>query len=108
MRTLHSIRDILKDYEYLFLSYVTLSFVIHPIISSQLASVAFRFQRKGFVKVALEKGEGFDDRLEGLVEVAFEVGAEDFLVGKDEASSDSVEIEVSYSFYVCPRLTISC
>lgn len=103
MRTLHRIRDILKDHKYLFpFTYLTLPFVTYSIVSSQLASVAFQFQRKGFVKVVLDKGENFDDHLEGLVETAFEVGAEDFFVGKDTASSDSVEIEVSCLFYSCP------
>jgi translational activator of cytochrome c oxidase 1 len=54
--------------------------------------VAFQFQRKGCVKVAIDKGDGFGDRMEGLIETALESSAEDFeQVG---SSDDSAEIEV--------------
>lgn len=103
VRTLHSMRDILKDHEYLFSFISVIPCVTHSNISSQLASVAFQFQRKGFVKVVLDKGEDFDDRLEHLAEAAFEAGAEDFVVGQGEASSDPVEIEVRSLLSLCIR-----
>ena len=87
--------------------HLMLSFVSHSIISSQLASVAFQFRRSGFVKVVLDKGEDFDDRLEALAEAAFGVGAEDFFVENDKASSDSVEIKVGRLLYSCPSGSLS-
>lgn len=60
--------------------------------SAQFASVAFQFQRKGYVKVALDKGDDFHDRMERLIETALEASAEDF---EELNSTDgSAEIEV--------------
>lgn len=52
------------------------------------------FQRQGIVRVALEQGEDFDERLEKLIETALEAGAEDF--EQLEPSEGTVEIEVYF------------
>lgn len=59
--------------------------------SAQFASVAFQFERKGYVKVALDHGDDFNDRVETLVETALEANAEDFEVIE---SADPAEVEV--------------
>ncbi|KAI0948341.1 hypothetical protein AcV7_009117 [Taiwanofungus camphoratus] len=77
-RTMHSLHNILKDH------------------SARFAPVGFLFQRKGCVKVALDKGEDFDARTERLIEAALEAEAEDF--EQVDTADDTVEIEV------CPAL----
>jgi translational activator of cytochrome c oxidase 1 len=57
--------------------------------------VAFQFQRKGYVKVVLDKSDGFGDRLEQLIETALESTAEDF--EQVHSSDKSTEIEVFMS-----------
>lgn len=64
--------------------------------SARFAPVGFLFQRKGCVKVALDKGEDFDARTERLIEAALEAEAEDF--EQVDTADDTVEIEV------CPAL----
>jgi transcriptional/translational regulatory protein YebC/TACO1 len=54
--------------------------------------VAFQFEKKGYVKVALDGGKDFDDRMERLIEAALESSAEDF--GEANSSQDFAEIEV--------------
>lgn len=65
--------------------------------SAQFASVGFQFQRKGHVKVALNKMDDFDSRMERLIETALEATAEDF--EKLDTSGELTEIEV-WSFNV--------
>jgi len=77
VRTISKVREILKSH------------------SAQFASVAFQFQRKGYVKVALHRGDYFSDRMDRLIETGLESTAEDF---EEVASSDnSAEIE-----FTCP------
>jgi len=77
VRTISNVREILKSH------------------SAQFASVAFQFQRKGYVKVALDRGDDFSDRMDQLIETALEFTAEDF---EEVASSEnSAEIE-----FTCP------
>lgn len=64
------------------------------ICSAQFASVGFQFQRKGYVKVNLIRGDGFDGRMERLIETALESTAEDF--EELNASNESAEIEARY------------
>ncbi|THH13354.1 hypothetical protein EW146_g6855 [Bondarzewia mesenterica] len=45
---------------------------------ARFATVGFMFQRKGCVRVALDKDDGHEDRMEKLIEAAFETEAEDF------------------------------
>jgi len=64
--------------------------------SARMAPVSFMFQRNGLVKVALEKGDGFDQRLEKLVEIALDSGAEDFnQLPEGEGSQIEVEVRLS-------------
>ena len=54
--------------------------------------MAFQFQKKGYVKVAIDKGDDFSGRIERLIETALESNAEDF---EDVHSSDEcAEIQV--------------
>ncbi|KZP20880.1 YebC-like protein [Athelia psychrophila] len=76
VRTLQSVRHILQEN------------------GAQFASVAFQFERKGYVKVALDHGDDFNDRVETLVETALEANAEDFEVIE---SADPAEVE-----FTCP------
>lgn len=70
------------------------------------------FQRKGYVKVSLERGEAKEDRVERLIETALEAGAEDF----EESSSENdnlVEVEVRCSLlrgskHVLSSLQFTC
>lgn len=59
---------------------------------ARLANVSFMFQRKGNVKVILDKGDDFEARMERLIEAALEAEAEDFK--ESENTEDSVELEV--------------
>jgi len=76
-RTLSKVREILKSH------------------SAQFASVAFQFQRKGYVKVALDRGDDFSDRMERLIETALESTAEDF----EEVDSSNGSAEIVFT---CP------
>lgn len=81
-RTIHTIRDIVKDN------------------GARFASVAFLFQRKGSVKVLLDTGEDFDASIEDLLDVALAAGIEDF--EQSEPSSGTVEIE-----FMCPPTSLA-
>lgn len=65
-----------------------------PNRSSRLATVGFLFQRKGCVRVSVEKGENFEARMEKLIETALEAEAEDFEESDDISTSEAVEIQV--------------
>lgn len=67
-----------------------------------MAPVAFMFQRQGVVRVAVEQGEDFDQRLENVIEKALEAEAEDF--EQDEPSDGVVEIEVCLQSPLAPAL----
>lgn len=67
-----------------------------------MAPVAFMFQRQGVVRVAVEQGEDFDQRLENVIEKALEAEAEDF--EQDEPADGVVEIEVRLQSVVAPAL----
>lgn len=60
--------------------------------SARLAPVGFLFERKGSVRVSLDREEKLEDKLEHLVEAAFDANAEDF--ERDDSSGDTVEVEV--------------
>jgi hypothetical protein len=60
--------------------------------SAQFAPVAFQFQRKGHVKVALDRDDNVADRTERLIDVALESTADDFKT--IESSNHSMEIVV--------------
>ncbi|THH30979.1 hypothetical protein EUX98_g3232 [Antrodiella citrinella] len=83
-RTLHNIRDIVTSR------------------GARLAPVAFMFNRKGCVRVAVEKGEDFDSRLEQLIDSAFEAEAEDFEQSDLEDSTTAVEVE-----FICPPTVLT-
>lgn len=68
-------------------------FLVNITLSAQLASVAFQFQRKGYVKVAVDKGDEHDTRMERLIETALEAAAEDF--EQLEHTDGPVEVEVN-------------
>lgn len=53
------------------------------------------FERKGYVKVALDAGDGLETRRENLIETALENGAEDFEEGPTTDAAVDVEVEVS-------------
>ncbi|KAH8107157.1 YebC-like protein [Cristinia sonorae] len=74
-RTLHSLRDTIASR------------------GARPAPVAFMFERKGCVRVALQKGEDFDLRLERLIDTALEAEAEDFDQTDSENSLNTVEVE---------------
>ncbi|TFK55264.1 DUF28-domain-containing protein [Heliocybe sulcata] len=78
-RTHHALRDILKGH------------------NARFAPVAFMFQRKGRVRVALEHGTD----PEPLIETALEAGAEDFET-LDEPEEDSAEVT-----FICPPSELS-
>ncbi|THV07235.1 YebC-like protein [Dendrothele bispora CBS 962.96] len=59
---------------------------------ARLAPVGFMFQRSGSVKVTLDKGDDFDQRLEKLVEIALDNGAEDF-EQLPEGEGSQIEVE---------------
>lgn len=60
------------------------------------------FQRKGLVRVSLQQGDDFEQRLERLIETALEADAEDF--EQEDSSEGVVEIEVRLVFSaVVPR-----
>ena len=59
--------------------------------------MAFQFQRKGYVKVALDRGDDFSDRMERLIETALESTAEDF--EEVDSSNGSAEIVV-WTFFI--------
>ncbi|KAJ3479691.1 hypothetical protein NLI96_g8884 [Meripilus lineatus] len=80
-RTLHSIRDILTSH------------------GARFAPVGFLFERKGSVRVSLQRGEDYSERLERLIETALEADAEDF---EESDSGDVVEVE-----FICPPSTLS-
>ena len=63
------------------------------LVRGRLAPVAFLFEKKGLVRVALEQTDDFDAKLDNLVEAAMDGGAEDFDQG--ELEDGVVEIEVS-------------
>ncbi|EIM90450.1 YebC-like protein [Stereum hirsutum FP-91666 SS1] len=65
--------------------------------NSRLATVGFLFQRKGCVRVSVEKGENFEARMEKLIETALEADAEDFEESTDMTTSEAVEIQ-----FLCP------
>ncbi|KAK7463405.1 hypothetical protein VKT23_006758 [Stygiomarasmius scandens] len=68
---------------------------LREILSSKgarMAPVSFMFQRNGLVKVALEKRDEFDQRLEKLVEIALDSGAEDFNQ-LPEGEGSQIEVE---------------
>lgn len=53
------------------------------------------FERKGYVKVALDKGERFEIRMERLLDAALEATADDF--EELNSTNDVTEIEVRFS-----------
>ncbi|TCD68930.1 hypothetical protein EIP91_009481 [Steccherinum ochraceum] len=83
-RTLHSVRDI-----------VTSS-------GARPAPVAFMFQRRGCVRVALDKGPKFESDVEVLIDTAFSAEAEDFEQSDLEDSLDTVEME-----FICPPTALA-
>ncbi|PCH38369.1 DUF28-domain-containing protein [Wolfiporia cocos MD-104 SS10] len=89
-RTLHSVRSTLTDH------------------GARLAPVKFMFERRGAVKVAVDREEGtgdkgLQDKLDKLIEATLEAGAEDF---KEIArTSDSVTIEFECQTQDLAKLT---
>lgn len=82
---------------------------------ARFAPVGFLFERKGSVRVSLQRGEDYSERLERLIETALEADAEDF---EESDSGDVVEVEVSLEYllahsslsmlqFICPPSTLS-
>jgi translational activator of cytochrome c oxidase 1 len=67
---------------------------VHP-VSARFATVGFLFQRKGCVRVALNKDAKVENGMDSLIETALEAGADDFRE-PDEASEDTIEMQVRY------------
>ena len=53
----------------------------------------YLFQRRGVVRVSIEEGPDFDERLDRLIDTALKADAEDF--EQDESEVGVVEIEAS-------------
>ncbi|OBZ75181.1 hypothetical protein A0H81_04562 [Grifola frondosa] len=66
---------------------------------ARFADVKFLFQRRGCVRVALDKGDDFDARMEKLIDAALEADAEDF--EELEPTDTSVEVE-----FMCPPTSL--
>ncbi len=67
---------------------------------AHVTPVAFLFQRKGAVRVAIQEGDDFDARLERLVDTALTAEAEDF--EQDEPDEGSMEVEVMLQLLLRP------
>ena len=63
-------------------------------LRARTAPVAFMFQRKGCVRVAIAQGDDVDARLERLIEAALEAEAEDFEQTDPDEPTDAIEVEV--------------
>ncbi|CCM02866.1 uncharacterized protein FIBRA_04978 [Fibroporia radiculosa] len=73
-RTMHALRNILTDHE------------------ARLAPVGFLFARRGCVRVSLEKGGNFEDKLDQLIGGLLDSGVEDF---KETVTTESeAELEL--------------
>ncbi|OCH95308.1 YebC-like protein [Obba rivulosa] len=83
-RTMHAVRNVLEDN------------------GARFANVLFQFQRKGVVRVALDKGDDLEARSERLIEAALEAEAEDF---DSTPSDDAVEMEFKCSPTALAKLT---
>ncbi|KAF5340881.1 hypothetical protein D9758_012179 [Tetrapyrgos nigripes] len=86
-RTVQNLREILSDK------------------GARMAPVGFMFKRNGSVKIALEKGDDSDQRLEKLVEIALDNGAEDFNQlpdGEGEGEDSQIEVE-----FICEPSSLS-
>ncbi len=59
-----------------------------PSVSSRIAPVGFMFQRRGIVRVALDRSPASQDAVEKLVELALDEGALDFeeSVGENDST----------------------
>ncbi|KAI0319826.1 YebC-like protein [Amylostereum chailletii] len=73
-RTIHKVREILGDH------------------NARLAAAGFLFERKGCVRVVVDKTEDFERRLETVIETALAAEAEDF--EEQNVTEDAVEVEV--------------
>ncbi|KAF7965402.1 hypothetical protein HWV62_43708 [Athelia sp. TMB] len=71
-----------------------------PVTYEALAKGSVGIIIKGYVKVGLDRGEDFDDRLETLIETAFEANAEDF--EEVESAEASAEFE-----FTCPPTNLA-
>ena len=61
-------------------------------VRGRLAPVAFLFEKRGLVRVALEQTDDLDAKVDQLVEAAMDADAEDF--EQDEPDDGIVEVEV--------------
>ncbi|EED84169.1 predicted protein [Postia placenta Mad-698-R] len=73
-RTMHAVRNLVTGH------------------GARIAPVKFMFSRKGSVKVALDKQDGFENKLDSLIEHMLDSGAEDF---KETAANDT-EVEMEF------------
>ncbi|KAK0459511.1 transcriptional regulator TACO1-like protein [Desarmillaria tabescens] len=62
--------------------------------SSRIAPVGFMFQRRGIVRVAIDRGPASQDAVEKLVELALDEGALDF---EESAGEDDSTIELMFT-----------
>ncbi|KAI0818830.1 YebC-like protein [Irpex lacteus] len=72
---------------------------------ARLAPVMFLFERKGSVRVSLDEADDLDAKLERVVDVALNAGAEDF--ENDEPSEGVVEVEFKCDPAALSKVTAS-
>ena len=70
----------------------TVYLILRVMVRGRLAPVAFLFEKRGLVKVALEQTDDLDAKVDQLVEAAMDADAEDF--EQDEPDDGIVEVEV--------------
>ncbi|KAA1471251.1 YebC-like protein [Dentipellis sp. KUC8613] len=70
--------------------------------NARFATVGFMFQRQGCVRVALQKGDDYDARMEKLIDVALAAEAEDFEEQTPTDETGVVEME-----FLCPPQSLT-